>query len=307
MRLSGRATYKDELVKLASIDKTILCLEADLGGSNHPFEKIFPERFFNFGIAEAASIDIAAGLAKNGFTPFFSTFAPFAALRATESIKLTLGYMGFNIKIVAPYGGVSGGWFGTTHHTLEDIGILQMFPGIKIAAPYGEEETRQVVRDAACNMGPYYIRLGRNNIYPSLTLNESEQYGKSVLWDASVDGKICLISVGEEGTALALKAKEIMPELLHGHLCYIDFNSLKNSAHEMIAIAEKNKGLKFIVVEEHRPAGGVASSLSLLMPGYQIYSHNCGDNWPGHGGSHEDVLNELGFNLLNLMKMINNI
>jgi len=166
--LSGRDAYRAELTELAAADPSILCLEADLGGAKHAFGQAHPERFYNLGIAEGTMIDMAAALASAGFRPFVSTFATFAAMRAAESIKLSLGYLGAPVTIVAPYAGVSGGWFGTTHHCLEDLAVVGALPGVTIAAPFGEAETRAVIREAVAAGRPGYVRLGRNGAYRSL-------------------------------------------------------------------------------------------------------------------------------------------
>ncbi|MGG7573273.1 hypothetical protein [Streptomyces sirii] len=125
-------------------------------------------------MAEGAMVDMAAGLAAGGYKPFVSTFAPFAALRAAESLKLALGYLNAGVTVVAPYAGVSGAWFGTTHHCLEDLAVLRSVPGVTIAAPYGEAEMRAVVRSAARSGRPHYIRTGRNAVYESLDLPGAE-------------------------------------------------------------------------------------------------------------------------------------
>jgi len=298
MSLSGRAAYRDELTHLAAANPSILCLEADLGGTKHPFQARFPERFLNLGIAELAGLDVAAGLAANGFIPFISTFAPFAVLRAAEGVKLNMGYMGLNIKLVAPYAGVSGAWFGTTHHCLEDLAVLQSIPGITIAAPYGEEETRSVVRHAAATAGPFYIRLGRNDALTSFD-EQAANTRNGVLWHMHRPARLCLVSVGERGTQITLQALKMRPDVAHAHLSYLD------AAHLTLAAAELGGAYtSFLVVEEHRFFGGVASSLALLMPESQVRVHSCGFSWPHTGGEHEDVLNVLGFGREALLRQI---
>jgi transketolase len=293
MSLSGRDAYRDELTKLAASDPRILCLEADLGGKNHPFQTEFPDRFFNLGITELASVDLAAGLAMTGYVPFFSTFAPFAVLRAAEGIKLYLGYLGANVKVIAPYAGTAGAWFGTTHHCLEDFAVMQAFPGIRIFAPFGEDETRRLIRWAAASTDPCYIRVGRNEAYESLP---APQDLMAAVWQQRPEDfsheSLCLVSVGEKGTALCLAVKEERPELPHVHLCALDHESLARAAEEMGGYFRR-----FLVVEEHRPFGGIASSLALLLPGKPVYSHHCGWSWSGQGGNHDEVLAGLGFGL----------
>jgi transketolase len=289
--LSGRDAYRDELTRLAEADERILCLEADLGGKNHPFATAYPDRFFNLGIAEATMIDMAAGLAAAGYTPFLSTFAPFAALRAAESLKLTLGYLAAGVTVVAPYAGVSGAWFGTTHHCLEDLAVLRSIPGVVIAAPYGEQEMRAVVAAAAASRRPHYLRTGRNAAYSSLPWRGAEV--PLVNWDADPAGaEVCLVSVGEEGTRLCLEARQQRADLAHAHLCYLDHAHLRDAAAELA-----RAHTRFVVVEEHRPQGGIAEALSLLLPGCAVVGVNAGDGWPTEGGDHGEVMAQLGLDL----------
>ncbi|MGF7034725.1 transketolase family protein [Paenibacillus caseinilyticus] len=298
MSLSSREAYKAELTELARNDGRIICMEADLGGKNHVFQTDHPDRFFNIGIAEAAGIDMAAGLAEAGFVPFFSTFASFAALRAAESIKLAMGYMGKNIKIAAAYGGVSGGWFGTTHHCLEDIAVLQSFQHVRIACPHGEEETRRVIREAAASPEPYYIRLARNDGFRSLERPTGSSAREILYQGGKREGaQLCLISVGEQATEICARLAEENPDLLHAHLVYVDSPSLKRYAEELRTLSGT-----FLVVEEHRGTGGTASYLSLLLPECRVYSHDCGEEWPVYGGTHAEVLEQLGFGLPGLRR-----
>ncbi|MCE6998269.1 hypothetical protein LZG04_26225 [Saccharothrix sp. S26] len=295
--LSGRDAYRSELTELARHDPRVLCFEADLGGRKHPFAQEHPDRFFNLGIAEATMIDMAAGLASAGYRPFVSTFAPFATLRAAESMKLSMGYLGAGVVVVAPYAGVSGAWFGTTHHCLEDLAVVQSFPGITIAAPYGEQETRAVVRAAAAGSGPFYVRTGRNAAAVSLP-GSDEPAG--VNWAAPGSSEVCLVSVGEVGTALALEAHAQRPELGHAHLCFVDHASLTAAAEEL----RSSRYSRFVVVEEHRPTGGVASTLALLMPAVEVVGVNAGMAWPSEGGDHGEVLGQLGLDLAHVLAAV---
>lgn len=291
MSLSGRDTYRETLTVLAGADERIVCLEADLGGRKHPFQTAHPDRFFNLGIAEGAMIDMAAGLAMAGYKPFVSTFAPFAALRAAESLKLALGYLRANVTVVAPYAGVSGGWFGTTHHCLEDLAVLRSIPGVVIAAPYGETEMRAVIEAAAASDKPHYIRTGRNAVYASLPRDRQEV--STVNW-AQTRGpeSICLVSVGEEGTRLCVEAGARLQQLAHAHLCYLDHTHLTDLAAQL---SERHS--RFVVVEEHRAEGGVAEGLSLLLARCEVVGVNAGYGWPSQGGDHEEVMAALGLDL----------
>jgi transketolase len=113
-----------------------------------------------------------------------------------------------------------------------------------------------------------------------------------VVWDGRGDGRLCLVSVGEVGTELCLRARRLRPELSHAHLCFLDHPALEAAAAELAAHATR-----FLVVEEHRPAGGIASSLALLLADRQVHGVNAGQKWPTTAGSHEDVLADLGLDL----------
>jgi transketolase len=299
--LSGRDAYRDELTLLAAGDERILCLEADLGGKGHPFQAAHPDRFFNLGIAEGAMVDMAAGLAAGGYRPFVSTFAPFAALRAAESLKLTLGYLNAGVTVVAPYAGVSGAWFGTTHHCLEDLAVLRSVPGVTIAAPHGEAEMRAVVRAAAHSGRPYYIRTGRNARYASLDLPQGEL--PLVNWEFRSDtDAACLVSVGEEGTRLALEARAAVPGVAHAHLVHLDHEHLTRAAAELA-----RHHSRFVVVEEHRGQGGVAEALALLLPRCEVTSVSADRGWPAHGGDHQEVMAALGLDLPAVLRALHRV
>ncbi|MBT2478730.1 transketolase family protein [Streptomyces sp. ISL-94] len=297
--LSGRDAYRDELTRLAETDPAIVCLEADLGGKGHPFQTAHPDRFFNIGIAEGAMVDMATGLAAAGYKPFVSTFAPFAALRAAESLKLTLGYLGAGVTVVAPYAGVSGAWFGTTHHCLEDLAVLRSIPGVTIAAPYGEAEMRAVIRTAVESGRPHYIRTGRNAGYESLPWDGDAL--PLVNWDHPGEpGEPCLVSVGEEGTRLALAARTVRPQTAHAHLAHLDHAHLAPAAAELA-----QRHTHFVVVEEHRAEGGVAEALALLLPQCRVTGVNAGHDWPVQGGDHHEVMGQLGLDLPAVLSALN--
>ncbi|WP_405018377.1 transketolase [Kitasatospora sp. NBC_00070] len=299
MTSSGRDAYRDELTRLAETDPTVVCLEADLGGKGHPFQAAHPDRFFNLGIAEGAMIDMATGLAAAGYKPFVSTFAPFAALRAAESLKLTLGYLGAGVTVVAPYAGVSGAWFGTTHHCLEDFAVLRSIPGVTIAAPYGAAEMRAVVRAAVESGRPHYIRTGRNASYQSLSWDGDRL--PVVNWEHPAErAATCLVSVGEEGTRLALAARELHPEVAHAHLTYLDHAHLELAAAELTT-----RHSRFVVVEEHRREGGIAEALALLLPHCEVTGVNAGHAWPTQGGDHHEVMGQLGLDLPAVLSALN--
>ncbi|GIH09805.1 transketolase [Rhizocola hellebori] len=293
--ISAREAYRAELTELAAADPRIVCLEADLGGASHPFRDSIPDRFLNLGIAEASAVDIAVGLASAGLRPFVSTFATFATFRAAESVKLGLGYLGAPVVLVCPYGGVSGAWFGPTHHCLEDLAVVQSLPGLRIAVPAGEAETREVIRTAATGDRPCYVRLARNDVFdiPFTPAGRGE-----VSWLNPLGGDTCLVSIGEKPTELCAAATKQRPELGHAHLCWVDAESLAEVLPQLTGVR------RLVVVEEHRAAGSVAATLALMLPLQEVRGVNAGTDWPSEGGSHDETLAALGLTVSAVLQAV---
>lgn len=293
--ISSREAYRAELTELAAADPRIVCLEADLGGASHPFQDAIPERFLNLGIAEASTVDIAVGLASAGMRPFVSTFATFAAFRAGESVKLGLGYLAAPVVLVCPYGGVSGAWFGPTHHCLEDLAVMQSLPGVRIAVPAGEAETREAIRIAATGDRPCYVRLARNDVF-DIRLTPAGR--GEVSWLNPLAGDTCLISIGEKPTELCSAATKQRPEVGHAHLCWVDAESLAGVVPRLAGAR------RLVVVEEHRAAGSVAATLALMLPGREVHGVNAGTDWPSEGGSHDETLAALGLTVTAVLQAV---
>jgi transketolase len=293
--ISSREAYRAELTELAAADERIVCLEADLGGASHPFQDAIPERFLNLGIAEASTVDIAVGLASAGMRPFVSTFATFAAFRAGESVKLGLGYLAAPVVLVCPYGGVSGAWFGPTHHCLEDLAVMQSLPGVRIAVPAGEAETREVIRVAAAGDRPCYVRLARNDVFDFAFTPAGRG---EVSWLNPLAGDTCLVSIGEKPTELCSAATKQRPEVGHAHLCWVDAESLSDVVPHLAGAR------RLVVVEEHRAAGSVAATLALMLPGREVHGVNAGTDWPSEGGSHDETLAALGLTVTAVLQAV---
>ncbi|MGW4533979.1 hypothetical protein ACWEOI_23830 [Nocardia sp. NPDC004340] len=285
--LCGREAYRDELVRMAREDERIVCLEADVGGHGNAFAAEFPDRFFNLGIAEGAAIDIAVGMAKAGLRPYLSTFATFAAHRAAESLKLGLGYINAPVVLVCPYGGLSGAWYGPTHHAVDDLAVVQAIPGVTIAVPCGEAETRQALRYLHGAEGPAYMRLARNEPHEPVG---AARPGRLNWCRTPGPGAPTVVSIGERATEICWAATEVRPGVGHAQLCWVDAGHLASAAEEL---ARRSRTV--IVVEEHRLQGSVASSLALMARGIEVVSVNVGSGWAAVGGDHREVLASCGF------------
>ena len=172
---SPRNAYGEALVELGAKNNDIVVLDADLSCSTQTcqFQKKFPERFFNVGIAEQDMMCCAAGLANEGKIPFASTFAMFATARCLDQIRNSICYPNLNVKIVATHGGVTVGEDGASHQALEDVSYMRSLPNMCVIVPADYNEVKQVIEFAAQHQGPCYIRLARTNLK---TVFDNEKY-----------------------------------------------------------------------------------------------------------------------------------
>ena len=162
-KIATRASYGKVLVELGAENPDIVVLDADLSGSTQTkkFADVYPERFYNAGIAEANMMGMAAGLAVSGKTVFASSFAMFAAGRAYEIIRNSIAYTHANVKICATHAGLTVGEDGASHQCLEDLSLMRTIPGMTVLNPADDVSARALIRAAAAYDGPVYVRLGR--------------------------------------------------------------------------------------------------------------------------------------------------
>ncbi len=208
--LYARDVYGQTLVELGKENSHIVVCDADLSGSTRTalFARQFPERFFNFGVAEQNMMATAAGLASCGKIVFASTFAMFATARPLDQIRNSICYNQLNVKIVATHGGITVGEDGASHQALEDIAFLRSIPHMKIVVPADGPQTRAVIRTAAKTPGPFYIRLGRAKV-PTVTSREGFVLGKGQIL---IDGKDCAIIACGVMIAEVLAAYDILKQ-----------------------------------------------------------------------------------------------
>ena len=162
-KIATRESYGNALVELGKLHDDVVVLDADLAGATKTgmFKKAFPERFIDCGIAEGNMIGVAAGIATTGKVPFASTFAMFAAGRAFEQVRNSVGYPKNNVKIGATHAGISVGEDGATHQCNEDIALMRTIPGMVVISPADDVEARAAVFAAYEHQGPVYMRFGR--------------------------------------------------------------------------------------------------------------------------------------------------
>ncbi|MDD4899012.1 MAG: transketolase family protein [Candidatus Omnitrophica bacterium] len=259
--LYQRDVYGKTLVELGRENKNIIVLDADLSSSTRTglFAKEFPERFFNFGVAEQNMMATAAGIASCGKTVFASTFAIFATGRAWDQVRNTVSYNNFNIKIVASHAGITVGPDGASHQALEDIALMRVIPNMNIVVPCDGPQVREAVIACANTPGPFYIRLGRTKI-PTVENKGEFKLGKAQVLTSGRDLAIIACGIMVD-TALAA-AKTLSTKNIKARV--INIHTIKPIDKETILKAAKEtKGI--VVCEEHQIIGGLASAVDEVV------------------------------------------
>ncbi len=264
-KIATRDAYGEVLVELGRELKDLVVLDADLSQSTKTagFAKLFPERFFNMGIAEANLMGTAAGLAAAGKIPFVSTFAVFATGRAWDQVRNSIVYPDLNVKICATHAGITVGEDGASHQTLEDLALMRALPGMTVLVPADGPETKQVIRTVAGHQGPVYVRLGRPSV--PVVVDEDYQFklGEIVTLRAGRDVAIfaCGIMV-----AVALEAAELLTE--KGISAQVlNVSTIKPLNSEQVAKAAGETGA-VVTCEEHNIIGGLGSAVAEALGEY---------------------------------------
>ncbi|MBE6748727.1 MAG: transketolase family protein [Ruminococcaceae bacterium] len=259
IKTATRDAYGKALVELGEKNKNVVVLDADLAAATKTgaFKKAFPERFFDTGIAESNMMSLAGGLATTGFTVFASTFAMFAAGRAFEQVRNTIGYPHLNVKIGATHAGISVGEDGASHQCCEDIALMRSIPGMVIINPADDIETRAAVLAAAEHDGPVYMRFGRLAVPRIFDEDYKFEIGKAVTLKEGTD--VTIIATGlmvNEAieAAKALEAEGISAELINMH-------TIKPLDKDAVIKAAKKTGC-IVTAEEHNIIGGLGSAVS---------------------------------------------
>lgn len=259
--LSTAEVYGRTLVELGKEHDDIIGLSADLAKSTKigVFKDTFPERFFNMGIAEQNMFGVAAGLAKEGYVPFVSTFAVFASMRALDQVHTDICYQNLNVKIIATHAGVSFGQAGTTHHCTEDIAIMRAMASCTVVVPADGIATSEMVVRAYEKQGPVYIRINRGfdqQVYEPG--NCSFEIGKGNVLKDGTD--ITLVACGS-GVYQSLQAASILEQEDGLKVRVIDLHTIKPIDKELILKAVKDTR-RLITVEDHNIIGGMGSAVA---------------------------------------------
>ena len=258
-KIATRESYGNALAELGKEHTDVVVLDADLAGATKTavFQKACPERFIDCGIAEGNMIGVAAGLATTGKVPFASSFAMFAAGRAFEQVRNSVGYPKLNVKIGATHAGISVGEDGATHQCNEDIALMRTIPGMVVINPSDDVEAKAAVKAAYEHVGPVYLRFGRLAV-PVINDNEDYKFelGKGVVLR---DGKdITIVATGLPVANCLEAAERLAADGIDAKV--INIHTIKPLDAELIIEAAKETG-KVVTVEEHSVIGGLGSAV----------------------------------------------
>ena len=299
-KVATRESYGKALVELGQEHEDVVVLDADLAAATKTstFRKAFPERHFDCGIAECNMVAAAAGMATMGLVPFASSFAMFAAGRAFEQVRNSIGYPQLNVKIGATHGGISVGEDGASHQCCEDFALMRSIPGMVVLCPSDDVEARAAVKAAYAHQGPVYLRFGRLAI-PVFHDEETFKFEIGKGEQLTEGNDIAIIATGlmvdeARKAAEALKAEGIAARVIN--IC-----TIKPLDEELVLAAPKKCG-KVITCEEHSIIGGLGEAVAaLLSEKCPTIMRRIGVNDEfGHSGPAWDLLKQFGLSAENI-------
>lgn len=258
-KIATRDSYGNALTELAEQYPELVVLDADLAAATKTgiFKKAYPKRHIDCGIAECNMVGIAAGLAATGKIPFVSSFAMFAAGRAFEQVRNSVGYPKLNVKIGATHAGISVGEDGATHQCNEDLALMRTIPGMVVINPSDDVEAKAAVKAALDHKGPVYLRFGRLAVP---VINDTPDYkfelGKGVVLREGTD--VTIIATGLEVCESLQAAEKLAADGISAKV--INIHTIKPLDEELVVAAAKETG-KVVTVEEHSVIGGLGSAV----------------------------------------------
>ena len=262
-KIATRVSYGNALAEFGAEYENLVVLDADLAGATQTgiFKKAFPERHIDCGIAECNMAGIAAGLATTGKIPFMSSFAMFAAGRAFEQVRNSIGYPHLNVKIGATHAGISVGEDGASHQCCEDVALMRTIPGMTVIVPSDDIEAKAAVKAAIDFEGPCYLRFGRLAV-PVINDNDDYKFeiGKGIVLREGKD--VTLVASGLEVAETLEAAKMLEADGIEAKV--INIHTIKPLDEELILAAAKETG-KVVTIEEHSVIGGLGSAVCDLL------------------------------------------
>jgi transketolase len=260
--ISMRKAYGEALIEIGKTHPEVVVLSADVSNSDHSFmfEAIFPERFYNVGIAEPALVDIAVGLANAGKIPIANTFAFLFATRALEQVRTHLCYGQANVKLAGAYGGLSDSFDGPTHHSITDLAIMRSLPHMTVVVPSDTTAVKKLLPQVVEWDGPVFIRLCRNEVPTIFEDDYFPQIGKGVLLNPGND-----VTIICNGVLLPRCIRAVEQLALEGISAgLIEIHTLKPIDSDLIEQAARQTGA-IVTVEEHSIIGGLGSAVAEVV------------------------------------------
>ena len=302
-KIATRESYGNALAELGREHSDVVVLDADLAGATKTstFKKEFPDRHFDCGIAEGNMMAVAAGIASMGMVPFASTFAMFAAGRAFEQVRNSIGYPHLNVKIGATHGGISVGEDGASHQCCEDFALMRSIPGMTIICPADDVEARAAVKAAYEFEGPVYLRFGRSGVPVFHDENFKFEIGKGeVLQDGN---DIAIIATGIMVGEAVKAGEELRSQGINARV--INLSTIKPLDEELILKAAEECG-RIVTCEEHSIIGGLGEAVSSLLSEKlptPVRRIGVNDEF-GHSGPAAELLRDFGLSAENIVETV---
>ncbi len=294
-KVATRQSYGEALKELGAAHPDVVVLDADLANATKTeiFKKAFPDRHFDCGIAESDMMCVAAGLATTGYVPFVSSFAMFAAGRAFEQVRNSIGYPHLNVKIGATHGGISVGEDGASHQCCEDFALMRSIPGMVVMSPADDVEARAMVRAAYEHSGPVYMRFSR---YGAPVIHDPDSFtfeiGRGEVLREGTD--VALIANGLLAAEALEAAKLLAEQGISARV--IDMATVKPMDEELVLKAARECG-RIVTCEEHSVIGGLGEAVCAVIAqqGLPCPVERVGVNDEfGHSGPAGELLEQFG-------------
>ena len=302
-KIATRESYGNALVELGREHADVVVLDADLAGATKTstFKKEFPDRHFDCGIAEGNMMAVAAGIASMGMVPFASTFAMFAAGRAFEQVRNSIGYPHLNVKIGATHGGISVGEDGASHQCCEDFALMRSIPGMTVIVPSDDVEARAAVKAAYEFEGPVYLRFGRSGVPVFHDEDYKFEIGKGEVLQEGTD--VAIIATGLMVCEAMKAGEELRAEGINARV--INMATIKPLDEELVLKAAEECG-KIVTCEEHSIIGGLGEAVSALLSEKlptPVRRIGVNDEF-GHSGPAADLLKDFGLSAENIVATV---
>ena len=303
-KIATRQAYGEALIELVEKNDKVVVLDADLANATQTCKvaKAHPEKFYNFGIAEANMVDAAAGMSTMGLVPFCSTFAMFAAGRAYEQIRNSVAYPHFNVKICATHAGVSVGEDGGSHQCIEDLALMRVIPGMTVICPADANEAKAATMAIADFDGPVYMRLARL----ATPVFEGDMVKPFVLGKANVlrEGKdVAIFATGLMVNESLMAAEALASEGIAAAV--INIHTIKPIDADIILKSAEKTG-RVVTVEEHSVIGGLGDAVAdVLVQNHPVPMKKIGvEDVFGYSGPALDLLHEFGLDAEGITKKV---